>query len=286
MPDFTIAHPEDVPDESQNTERESASPKCKRMKLLKHPLKKTKDNVDSSSEDDDSKTRFSTYDFKCSKFCFKKCQCDIRLSQDFEPMASTSAGDSSDKNTKLSVPDITQCQLVTCADSKDVSFKDNSENVSVQYTENDGAPELDLFDEAVALSGSAPLSQIGVTVFDSKSVCNDKETELNVDKMKQFTDSESIYEDVEDDVEGSSTPQEKRKVRCCLLHKHNNKCSIHTRMIRNGGLEGLAVVSTGAKSLTSHLVDIIPHWSNLKRFAVIHTGTDITRNKFMKLGLD
>ena len=57
-------------------------------------------------------------------------------------------------------------------------------------------------------------------------------------------------------------------------------------MIRNRGLEGLAVVSTGAKSLTSHLVDIIPHWSNLKKFAVIHTGTDITRNEFMKLGVD
>ena len=263
-PDFTVPHQEDLSALKSSKRKDSSPPPhCKRLKLLKNPLKERKhDPMPSSSKEPNScKANFSTYDFKCSKFCFKKCQCDIRLSQDFAPVAGSSS-------QELTEPDPSQCQVVSHSDSGGLSISiDNGNNC--ENAKNTTFEELDLFDEAVALSGSVPLSGIGVSVF-----CNetDGDTQCVVDQDRESSEAENLYGDLDID-DNSSKSADKMNVKCTDIHKHNLKCRAHAGLIRHRrGLEGLAIVSTGAMSLTSHLVDIMPHWNKLRKFAVIHTG--------------
>ena len=134
----------------------------------------------------EGEANFSTYDFKCSKFCFKKCQCDIRLSQDFAPVAGSSS-------QELTEPDPSQCQAVSHLDSSGLSISIDNSN-KCEIAKNTTFEELDLFNEAVALSGSSPLSRIGVSVF-----CNetDGDTQCVDDQDRDSSEAKNLYGDLD-----------------------------------------------------------------------------------------
>ena len=263
-PHFTVPHQEDSFNMLTSSKRKDSSPpqKCKRLKLLKTPPRERKpDPVPSSSKEPNScKANFSTYDFKCSKFCFKKCQCDFRLSQDFAPVVGSG-------NQELTEPDTNQCQVVPHSDSGGLSISIGKSSVCENVaTKNPTFQEVDLFDEAVALSGSVPLSGIGVSVF-----CNETDNTRCVIDQERESPEENLYGDLDVD-DNLSECASKITAKCTMIHKHNFKCRTHAGLIQHRALEGLAIVSTGAMSLTSRLVDIMPHWTKLRKFAVIHTG--------------
>ena len=264
-PYLTVPHQEDSVNMLKSSKRKNSNPppKCKRLKLLKTPPKERKpDPMPSSSKEPNScEANFSKYDFKCSKFCFKKCQCDIRLSQDFAPVGGSGS-------QELREPGTSQCQVVSHSDSDGLSISIDSSSMCDNVTaKNPTYQELDLFDEAVALSGSVPLSGIGVSVF-----CNETDnTQCVIDEERESPEAENLYGDL--DIDDNSTKcAGKMNVECTEIHKHDFKCRTRAGLIQHRGLEGLAIVSTGAMSLTSHLVDIMPHWNKLRKFAVIHTG--------------
>ena len=228
-----------------------------------------------------TKKTFSKYDFKCSKFCFQKCQCDIRLSQDFEPVAETNsskctevAGCSKNNSEPIATPDTSQCQEISIQPNllppaekvTEVECEGNSE-LQTSFDEKSSC-EFDLFDEAIASSGAIPLSSIGVRVFETGS-SDMTDCEKFIKATQESPTSNSLYGDLEDDNRPSTS---KGRGKCKQVHKHNLLCGLHPSAFSTRGLEGLAIVSTGTMSLTAHLVDIMPLWTNLKKFALIHTG--------------
>lgn len=98
---------------------------------------------------------------------------------------------------------------------------------------------VDLFDEAIVLSESTE------------------------DFLEEVPDEQCVLE------ESQNSP---KKTTCRIVHKHSARCQLNTKFARSRGVEGLAVVSTGAMSLASHLVDIFPRWRKLRKCAFIHTG--------------
>ena len=262
--DFTIPHHNSTSAAGEQKGKSSSpSPNFKRLKLLKHSLKERKHSPmpSSSQEPSDHRTNFSTYDFKCSKFCFKKCQCDIRLSQDFEPVVK-----SADKN--FSGSSLKPCKEPPLADSDEVhSFDENSKCVDPS-SRVPSHVEMDLFDEAVALSGTDSPS-VSHLSRQKPDIGNEKED--LADHESDSSEGGSLYGDLNLDNEFSMAS-------CSVIHKsvksrkRNLEFSASPGLNQHRGLEGLAIVSTGVMSLGSLLVEILPHWSKLKKFAIIHTG--------------
>ncbi len=229
------------------------------------------------------KKTFSKYDFKCSKFCFQKCQCDIRLSQDFEPVAETQTSGAKctqvascvkNNSEPIATPDTSQCREITLQPhitqpTEKVTEVECGEKSDLQSSfDGKSSCEFDLFDEAIASSGAIPLSSIGVRVFETGS-SDMTDCERFIKATQESPTSHTLYGDL-DDENGPSTSTGRGK--CKHKHKRNMLCGLHPSAFSARGLEGLAIVSTGTMSLTAHLADIMPLWTNLKKFALIHTG--------------
>ncbi len=217
-------------------EPEPAKPR-KRLKLLDFDSKKSENNT-APRERHSSKAQCSPYDFKCSMFGFQKCQCDVRLRQDFEAATSGSC----------------TCAKEITSDAIVIQKEETTRRDTETPEQDHNAREVDLFDEAV-----------------SRSIC-DSDSDASCERIAEgpspdAEDNQSVMNLYEDLDEMGGTSSTKTDAGCQKIHKHHAGCGVKRRRC----LEGVAIISTATETLASELVYILPAWTKLSKLALIHT---------------